>query len=96
MQIRAGDFTVFKERSLAEEEERRNDSRRRQRVSYSHRLVAPNGVEERRVVPIADVRQDEGQEAAVAVQLGVHEILKVKQVCDDVHGCERMKGVYSD
>lgn len=58
---------------------------------YSHRLVGPNGVQEGRVVPGADFRQDEGQKAAVAIQLGVHEILKVKQVCNDVHSYERKR-----
>lgn len=53
----------------------------------THRLVGPDGVQEGKVVISADFRQDEGQKAAVAIQLGVHEILKVEQVCDDVHGC---------
>ena len=57
-----------------------------------HRLVCPNGVEEGGIVPGADLRQDEGQVAAVPIQLRVHEELKVKQMCDDVHGCRRGEG----
>ena len=52
----------------------------------THRLIGPDGVQERGVVPGADLREDEGQEAAVSIQLCVHEILEVEQVCDDVHG----------
>lgn len=55
------------------------------RRTSAHRLVAPDGVEKGGVVPGADQRQDEGQVATVAVQLGVHEVLKVEQVGDDVH-----------
>lgn len=57
-------------------------------VPRTHRLVGPDGVQEGEIVPGADFRQDEGQKAAVAIQLGVHEELKVKQVCDDVHSCQ--------
>lgn len=56
-----------------------------------HRLVCPDGVEEGGVVPGPDLRQDEGQVAAVPIQLRVHEELKVKQVRDDVHGCRGEK-----
>lgn len=61
--------------------------------TVTHRLVGPDGVQERRVVPVANFREDEGQEAAVSIQLGVHEILKVKQVCNDVHGCKEERKV---
>lgn len=57
-----------------------------------HRLVCSDGVEEGGVVPGADLRQDEGQVAAVPIQLCVHEELKVKQVCNDVHSCRRGEG----
>lgn len=57
--------------------------------SVAHRLVAPDGVEEGRVVLVADLRQNEGQEVNAAVQLGVHEELKVEQVSNDVDGCNR-------
>lgn len=57
-----------------------------------HRLVCADGVEEGGVVPVADLRQDEGQVAAVPIQLRVHEKLKVKQVGDDVHSCRRGEG----
>lgn len=59
-------------------------------VTTTHRLVGPDGVQEGGVVSGADFRQDEGQKAAVAIQLAVHEKLKVKQVSDDVHGCEKV------
>lgn len=57
-----------------------------------HRLVCPDGVEEGGVVPGPDLRQDEGQVAAVPIQLRVHEELKVKQVRDDVYGCRGGEG----
>lgn len=65
--------------------------RRNSEKVAAHRLVAPNGVEERGVIPTADLRQDKGQQAAVAVYLGVHEILKVEQVCDYMHSWRKIK-----
>lgn len=62
------------------------------RRTSAHRLVAPDGVEEGGVVPGADQRQDKGQVAAVALQLGVHEVLKVEQVGDDVHSWWKERG----
>lgn len=60
-------------------------------LSVTHRLVSPDGVQEGGIVPAANLRQDEGQKARVAIQLGVHEILEVKQVCNDVHSCRRSR-----
>lgn len=60
-------------------------------VTKTHRLVGPNGVQEGGIVVGADFRQDKGQKAAVAVQLGVHEILKVEQVCNNVHSYEKAR-----
>ncbi len=60
-------------------------------VTTTHRLITPNGVQEGGIVPGADFRQDEGQKAAVAIQLGVHEILEVKQVCNDVHSYKKVR-----
>lgn len=60
-------------------------------VTTTHRLVSPNGVQEGGIVPGANFRQDEGQKAAVAIQLGVHEVLKIKQVCNDVHRYKKAK-----
>lgn len=55
----------------------------------AHCLVAPDGVEEGGVILVADLWQDKGQQAAVAVQLGIHEVLKVEQVCHYMHGWRR-------
>lgn len=41
--------------------------RRNREKAAAHRLVAPDGVEKRGVIPTADLRQDKGQQAAVAV-----------------------------
>lgn len=63
--------------------------RRNSEKAAAHRLVAPDGVEEGGIIPTADLRQDKGQQAAVAVQLGIHEVLKVEQVCYYMHSWRR-------
>lgn len=63
--------------------------RRKSEKAAAHCLVAPDGVEEGGIIPTADLRQDKGQQPAVAVQLGIHEVLKVEQVCYYMHSWKR-------
>lgn len=41
--------------------------KRNSEMAAAHRLIAPDGVEKRGIIPTANLRQDKRQQAAVAV-----------------------------
>lgn len=54
------------------------------KAAQTHSLIGSDGVQERFVVVVANLRQNVRQIATVDHKLGIHEALKVKQVSYDV------------